>query len=190
MIKPVVAPRGTGAYARGDPALWTPGRNTDNVLTPLDLIQKIPIRFDLDPCGYPGHDTARRLICPPEDGLAAEWSGCVWLNCPYSDSAPWLGKLKAHGDGIALVMVVSDTVWWQQLIRTADGLLFIRGRPPFKMMFEGVEQPKWKMTRAVMLAAFGKSAAMALNLADGIGGTWVEGPLKSLERRGSKYRDG
>ena len=51
-------------------------------LTPLEVTEDLG-PFDLDPCGYPGWNTARQLICLPEDGLSTPWEGRVWLNPPY-----------------------------------------------------------------------------------------------------------
>lgn len=66
----------------------TDSRNarTDSWLTPIPLVRKLG-HFDLDPCGFPGHPTAERLICLPNDGLAQAWRGRVWLNPPYGREA-------------------------------------------------------------------------------------------------------
>lgn len=55
---------------------------TTTWLTPLNITDALG-EFDLDPCGYPGWPTANDLICLPDDGLAADWYGRVWLNPPY-----------------------------------------------------------------------------------------------------------
>ena len=57
---------------------------TTTWLTPPGIIDALG-PFDLDPCGHPGWPTADRLICLPDDGLAADWpaSDRVWLNPPY-----------------------------------------------------------------------------------------------------------
>lgn len=102
---------------------------TNTWLTPLWIVNALG-EFDLDPCGYPGHPTAKRLICEPEDGLNAKWDGRVWLNPPYGrDIGKWLLKLEAHGNGIALVFGRTDTVWFHKLNQHA--IFFIKGRLKF-----------------------------------------------------------
>lgn len=63
----------------------TDSRNarTDSWLTPIPLVRKLG-HFDLDPCGYPGHPTAERLITLPNDGLVQPWTGRV-----LAQSAVW-----------------------------------------------------------------------------------------------------
>lgn len=115
---------GIGAHhTHGAPTTW---------LTPPHIIEALG-PFDLDPCGYPGWATADRLICLPEDGLAAEWSGRVWLNPPYDAGTwAWLDKLAAHGQGTALVFARTETAGFvEQVWNKASGLLFLHGRLHF-----------------------------------------------------------
>lgn len=108
--------------------------DTDVWLTPLGIIRALG-EFDLDPCGYPGHGTARSLICEPEDGLSRYWGDLdqrVWLNPPYGRRVgDWLEKLSRHGNGIALTFARTDTLWFQRSGRMADGFLFLKGRIQF-----------------------------------------------------------
>lgn len=102
---------------------------TTTWLTPLPLIQSLG-KFDLDPCGFLGHETARKLICLPEDGLKEEWTGRVWLNPPYGKEARlWLNRLKKHGNGIALIFARLETKWIQEFIES--GFFAIQGRISF-----------------------------------------------------------
>lgn len=81
---------------------------TTTWLTPLPIVRSLG-RFDLDPCAFPGHDTASRLICLPECGLSAEWAGRVWLNPPYGKEAKvWLEKLQSHEDGFIVQSVTNS----------------------------------------------------------------------------------
>lgn len=102
---------------------------TTTWLTPLHIIRALG-EFDLDPCGHPGWPTARRQIILPQDGLAAEWSGCVWLNPPYSSEAwRWLAKLAEHGTGTALVFARTETAgFFREVWGKASGVLFLDGR--------------------------------------------------------------
>jgi hypothetical protein len=133
------------------------GKPNDTTLTPLSLIAKLG-EFDLDPCAYREHRTAKRLVVWPEDGLAAEWSGRVWLNPPYSSPEPWMRKLRSHGNGIALVLASVDTAWFHNEASGADGICFIRGRPNFLRTDGSAVQ----LMRATILIAFGHLNALSL----------------------------
>jgi len=108
---------------------------TTTWLTPPSLVEALG-PFDLDPCAAPSPRpwaTASRHIELPEDGLAAEWSGHVWLNPPYSFEAwKWLNRLAEHGDGIALVFARTETAGFvKQVWGKASGVLFLHGRLHF-----------------------------------------------------------
>lgn len=102
---------------------------TNTWLTPLSLVKSLG-KFDLDPCAFPGHQTAEKLICLPEDGLAHNWEGRVWLNPPYGkEQQAWLHKLAEHGDGIALIFARLETAWIQPFL--LSGFFQIKGRLKF-----------------------------------------------------------
>lgn len=105
---------------------------TTTWLTPPHIIEALG-RFDLDPCAAPGWPTAERHIILPDDGLAAQWSGSVWLNPPYGSEAwEWLSKLAAHGDGVALVFARTETAGFvREVWGKADAILFLHGRLHF-----------------------------------------------------------
>ena len=138
---------------------------TNTWLTPPYLLEALG-PFDLDPCGFPGHHTANRVICLPEDGLSAEWNGRVWLNPPYGKGVlPWLEKLKRHGDGIALVFARTDAAWFQAIAPDADAICFIRARVKFlNDQFERKYQP----SAPSILIAFGKGNADSLRKVQGV----------------------
>lgn len=93
--------------------------------------------FDLDPCAAPlprPWPTARQMVALPDDGLAVDWSGRVWLNPPYSSAeiARWLERLAAHGMGTALIFARTEThAWHRHVWGSASGLLFLEGRLHF-----------------------------------------------------------
>lgn len=104
--------------------------------TPPHIFSALRLGFDLDPCAPPlpacPWIPAARRISLPEDGLAADWHGTVWLNPPYGLETPrWVGKLMEHGEGIALTFVRSDTSWWREAARLAGAICFISGRLNF-----------------------------------------------------------
>ena len=98
-------------------------------LTPPHVLDALG-RFDLDPCAHPDWPTAQRRIVLPQDGLAAEWSGRVWLNPPYGREVwSWLAKLAEHGDGVALIFARTETDGFvREVWGKADAVLFLHGR--------------------------------------------------------------
>lgn len=103
---------------------------TDTWLTPLPLIKRLG-HFGLDPCAYPNHKTADRLICLPTDGLKEKWDAKVFCNPPYSDAGTWIKKLSYHGYGVALVFARTDTKWFQEIAHNVKWIQFIKGRVKF-----------------------------------------------------------
>lgn len=103
-------------------------------LTPKWILDELG-DFDLDPCAAPTprpFPTAKRMIAEADaDGLAAEWEGRVWLNPPYGkNTGPWLQRLRAHGNGIALVFARTETNWLQPIME-CTGVFFLKGRIKF-----------------------------------------------------------
>lgn len=102
---------------------------TNTWLTPLNLVHSLG-EFDLDPCAFQNHFTAKRMIMLPECGLKAKWSGRVWLNPPYGkEQQVWLDKLKEHGNGIALIFARLETKWLLPYLE--NGFFQIQGRLKF-----------------------------------------------------------
>lgn len=105
-------------------------------LTPPEIIHALG-PFDLDPCACAGMpwSTAKTMVAPPQDGLAGEWRGRVWLNPPYGQSLEkWISRLADHGDGIALVPARTEVEswFWPQVWERADAVFFFRGRLYFR----------------------------------------------------------
>lgn len=105
-------------------------------LTPPEWIERLGV-FDLDPCCPPAMPwrTAARMLTCAEDGLVTPWSGRVWCNPPYGPPnviEPWLQRMAAHGDGIALIFARTETrCWFQYVWPRVSALLFVQGRPHF-----------------------------------------------------------
>lgn len=147
---------------------------TTTWLTPPELIEALG-PFDLDPCAAPSPrpwPTAERHIELPEDGLAAEWAGQVWLNPPYSFAAwQWLEKLAEHGDGIALVFARTETAGFvREVWGKASGVLFLHGRLYFHHA-DG-ERAAANSGAPSCLVAYGSVAARKLAATD-LPGTYV-----------------
>jgi hypothetical protein len=108
---------------------------SDEWYTPRHVFDALGLVFDLDPAaptgGVPWVPAARHFSIE-DDGLAQPWSGRVWLNPPYGqNTATWIRKLAAHGDGIALVFARTDTAWFHEVAPAAHALCFLEGRLTF-----------------------------------------------------------
>jgi hypothetical protein len=111
---------------------------TTTWLTPPHVIEALggADSFDLDPCAFEGSPirTARNTVALPDDGLAVEWFGRVWLNPPYSTGEidTWLERIKRHGVGTSLIFARTETEAFHRFIwNGANALLFLAGRLHF-----------------------------------------------------------
>lgn len=154
---------GAHQSARAETTTW---------LTPPHILRALG-PFDLDPCAAPGWSTARHHIILPADGLAAEWSGRVWLNPPYSSAAwRWMAKLADHGHGTALVFARTETAGFvAQVWERATAVRFLHGRLHF-------HKPDGSRARAnagapSVLVAYGQFDAWMLRTAR-VAGTYLE----------------
>lgn len=137
-------------------------------LTPLSIIKELG-EFDLDPCGFNGHQTAKKLIVLPDDGLTSEWTGRIWLNPPYGKEAKfWLEKLSAHGNGIALIFARLETKWIQPFL--VNGFFQIEGRINF---ISPSREKTGNAGAASILIPFGRKNIGAI-LSSDIKGRWYQ----------------
>ena len=125
----------------------------DTTLTPLWIINAIG-EFDLDPCGFIGHNTAKKLICLPKNGLTENWNGRIWLNPPYSNPKPFLERMVEHNNGVALVLASVETEWFFNLIwNKASGIFFLKGRPKFLRK----DKSEVQLMRSTVLVSYGEN---------------------------------
>lgn len=111
---------------------------TDEWMTPPAIwaAAAADIGFDLDPCSPADRpwNTARRHYTIQDNGLVQPWDGRVWMNCPYSNMAPWLRRLADHGFGTALIFTRMDVISvQQQVLDRATALFFPQGRLRFHL---------------------------------------------------------
>ena len=137
---------------------------TDDYYTPAWLFNLMAIRFDIDVCAPPGgvsYIPAERYYTKADDGLSQPWTGRVWMNPPYSNSAPWVWRFITHRHGIALVQHCR-TRWHSTLWREADGLADPNqdDMPLFQFMKNG--KPS-NVYMPVVLVAFGDECVDAIS---------------------------
>lgn len=102
---------------------------TDSWLTPMWLIDALGNDFDLDPCGFQKHRTAKNIYELPINGLKSNWFGKVWLNPPYSKANQWLDRMCEHRNGSVLIFSRTGTLG--QYMKDCDHLFFLRQRVRF-----------------------------------------------------------
>lgn len=119
---------------------------SDDYYTPAWVFERMGIEFELDVASPPGGIPwipAKRFYTMADDGLSQPWEGRVWMNPPYSDVEPWVDRLIAHGNGIALLPYVK-AFWRIKVWEAADGIgelhdvdrvKFMRGGKPTEIMF-------------------------------------------------------
>lgn len=117
----------------GHPELASRIQDVDAWLTPKWLLAELGT-FDLDPCAcrdIPQWVCARSFTAD-DNGLVLEWQGRVFMNPPFSNTAPWLEKHARHGSGISLVPAsVESRVWYMDVWPKAKGILLLHGRTRF-----------------------------------------------------------
>lgn len=107
----------------------------------IEAARELMGSIDLDPASHPDAQAviqAKRFFGKDQDGLSQKWSGCVWLNPPFTADLvrKFAEKLVAEYDAgrvKAAVMIVNnatDTLWFQPLLERFP-VCFTRGRVRF-----------------------------------------------------------
>lgn len=125
--------------------------------TPLWLIDRAKAVMGSITCDPATCDAAQAYICADiaytSHGLSQPWSGNVWLNPPFDDTATWVQAFydKWHANeferGILLVNTTFGYKWYEQAIRTMPCVL-LRERLHF---IPSVERPKSAAKKAQTL---------------------------------------
>jgi hypothetical protein len=105
---------------------------------------------------------------PDHDGLVEPWHGRTFCNPPYGPNVgDWARRMAAHGNGIMLIFLRTDTTAWQRdILLFADAVLLLDGRVRFYR--PSGERGKSGTAPSVLLA-YGQSNVEALRNA-GIAG--------------------
>jgi hypothetical protein len=138
---------------------------SDDYYTPSWVFERMGLTFDLDVCAPPDGVPwvpAKRYYTQADDGLASPWFGRIWMNPPYSNSAPWVQRFMEHGHGVALVQHCRSR-WHSELWASADGLADPNGSTPDGSMFKFWRDGKLvNVYMPVVLAAFGEECVEAI----------------------------
>jgi hypothetical protein len=137
---PPVAKSGAGRISTSSPTrafgFEKPGKGkTNDWLTPRALLQRFE-PFDLDPCGcagMPWRTATTTYFLPEHDGLIEPRYGRIFCNPPYGKNVGgWARRMAAHGNGIMLIFLRTDTTAWQRdILPFADAALLLDGRVRF-----------------------------------------------------------
>lgn len=155
--------RGRNAWLGGEDQAAGSRQRETRWLTPKYIVNALGT-FDLDPCGAPDHELAKRtyLLERDEDGLALPWTGRVYLNPPYGPAqAPFMRKMVKHGHGTALTFARTETALFHETVwDAATAVLFLKGRLTF-LTGDG-EKAKANAGAPSCLVAYGEDDARRL----------------------------
>ena len=136
--------------------------STDDWYTPASMFDAMDVVFDIDVCAPEGGVPwipCKKYFTENDDGLAQRWEGFVWCNPPYSKPAPWLDKMRTHGNGIVLVRSDLSSSAYFRAFSDADWLHVPRGRLQFVNGHGGATS---SVTFSTLALGFGDNAGDAL----------------------------
>jgi len=168
--------RGQGANAPRQPNRAERGREqtrlfnipnepvtSDDYYTPPELFEIMDLIFDIDVCAPPNGIPwipAKRHFDLNDDGLQQEWVGRIWMNPPYSNTAPWMDRFIHHRNGVALIPT-SRAQWFGRLWQSDAGIVHPTGTPMFQ--FVRPDGKRANIYMPVILAAFGDDNIKAIS---------------------------
>lgn len=112
---------------------------SDTWVTPPEVFNPLheEFHFTLDACATDA-EAARvpRFYTPQDNGLVQPWTGVVWCNPPYSESAKWAEKAwRSAQEGATVVLLIfsnTETRYWQDWCQRSTGVRLYDGRIYFK----------------------------------------------------------
>jgi hypothetical protein len=134
---------------------------SDDYYTPKWIFDALGIEFDLDvacPPNGPLYTPTKNYYTQETDGLISPWYGTVFMNPPFSKTAPWVSKWIEHGNGVALLPVVKHSKWIRNLWDSGANCVWFNDLT-IKFYHKGKEQEIWPI---IWLWAIGDTAIKAL----------------------------
>ncbi len=130
---------------------------TQSWITPKFIIDDLG-PFDLDPCACDPQPWPCAEQQWTAGGLDATWNGIVWLNPPFHryEVWRWIGRLAAHGNGIALVHARTEANWFEPIWQHAQVIGFLKNRLYFH--YPDGRRAEANSGAPAVLAAFGQDA--------------------------------
>ena len=102
----------------------------------LDGVRTVMGQIDLDPASGDGADRYVKAVksFSPDEGLAREWEGNVWLSPPPCEELICLFVEKLLGSktdqAIVFVPATTERLWFGKLLTAASAVVFPQGRIP------------------------------------------------------------
>ncbi len=93
--------------------------------------------FDLDAAASEWNAKCPRFFDEQTNGLEQEWSGRVWLNCPWDNIEPWVRKAIAEvfevkrAELVVMLLPVRGGLEWTELVKRYATERTIKGRLRF-----------------------------------------------------------
>lgn len=144
----------------------TPKHKSVEWYTPAWIFDALKLEFGTDPASPHDMETAVPAMTKYtvfDDGLKKPWFGRVWMNPPYGLSTPmWIRRFIDHGHGIGLCFSRTDSAWCQEVLATADAILFLSGRVEFLPGNEN-RHKKARAGAGSLMFAYGSDCAEALH---------------------------
>ncbi len=139
------APAERGLFTEYGPLCLAPRTLTvDDFYTDPNIIKaarSVLGTIDLDPSSHPVANRvvkATRFFTLHDDGLSKPWSGCVWLNPPFSEWKSWVPKIIAEwqSGNVSQMCVLCATrtltaQYFWDIHQHCTSLCIFRGRIPF-----------------------------------------------------------
>ena len=136
-------------------------QSTNDHYTPKWIFDLLGAEFDIDvaspPNGVPWIP-CKRYFTQLDDGLTQDWKGLVWCNPPFSNIDPWIDRLNAHRNGIALLPHTKGS-WRRKVWKEADGIVEWETLTEIRFMHIGKEKTIFPTT---FLAGWGDTAIEAM----------------------------
>ena len=115
----------------------TPVNIKDLWESPEGIVRKLDLEFgfDTDVAASDSNHLFKNYFTIQDDALSMEWGRVNYVNPPYSNIGPWIGKaIEQHQEGKTIVMLVpSDTSvkWFKKAFDSCNEVRFINGRLSF-----------------------------------------------------------